>query len=103
MNSPEIPLNSVAGQHVDMPAALACYLSSILEIARTIEAIAPEIASSFREPLMSLGSQLSADPTPDELEQSREALLEILQSFCERARHENQTLARDLKQTLTMV
>jgi diguanylate cyclase (GGDEF)-like protein len=103
MNSPEIPLNSVAGQHADMPAALECYLSSILEIGRTIEAIAPEIASSFREPLMSLGSQLSADPTPDELEQSREALREILQSFCERARHQNQTLARDLKQTLTMV
>ncbi len=103
MNSPEIPLNSVAGQHADMPAALECYRSSILEIARTIEAIAPEIALSFRGPLMSLGSDLSADPTSDELEQSREALHEILQGFCEQARHQNQTLARDLKQTLTMV
>jgi diguanylate cyclase (GGDEF)-like protein len=103
MGSPEIPLNSVAGQHADMPAALECYRSSILEIAKTIEAIAPEIAPSFREPLMSLGAGLSADPTPGELEKSRGALREILQGFCEQARHQNQTLARDLNQTLTMV
>jgi diguanylate cyclase (GGDEF)-like protein len=103
MNSPELPLNSVAGQHVDMPAALECYRASILEIARTIEAIAPEIASSFQQPLVSLETDLSADPTPDELEQSREALREILRCFCEQARRQNQTLARDLNQTLTMV
>jgi diguanylate cyclase (GGDEF)-like protein len=103
MGSPEIPLNSVAGQHADMPAALECYRSSILEIAKTIEAIAPEIAPTFREPLMSLGSRLSGDPTPDELEKSRGALREILQGFCEQARHQNETLARDLNQTLTMV
>jgi diguanylate cyclase (GGDEF)-like protein len=103
MNSPEIPLNSVAGQHADMPAALECYLCSILEIAKTIEAIAPEIASPFREPLMLLGSRLSADPTSGELEQSRDALHEILQSFCEQARHRNESLARDLNQTLSMV
>jgi diguanylate cyclase (GGDEF)-like protein len=103
MNSPEIPLNSAAGQHADMPAALECYRSSILEIARTIEAIAPELASSFRDPLVSLESDLSADPTPDELAQSRGALREILRCFCEQARRQNQTLARDLNQTLTMV
>jgi diguanylate cyclase (GGDEF)-like protein len=100
---PELPLNSVAGQHADMPAALECYLSSILEIAKTIEAIAPEIACSFRDPLMSLGSRLSADPTPGDLEQSRSALHEILQGFCEQVRHQNEILARDLNQTLTMV
>ena len=47
MSSPEIPLNSVAGQHAELPAALECYLSSILEIAETIEAISPEIGVAF--------------------------------------------------------
>ena len=51
MGSPEIPLNSAAEQHAELPAALECYLSAILEIAETIEAISPEIAASFREPL----------------------------------------------------
>ena len=103
MESPEIPQNSVVRQHVVMPAALECYLSSILEIAETIEAISPEIASSFREPLMLLRSRVSTDPTPEALEQSREALHEILQSFCQKARFQNETLARDLNQTLSMV
>lgn len=103
MGSPEIPPNSVAGQHADMPAALECYLSSIMEIAQIIEAIAPEIASSFREPLMSLRSGLSADPSSEELKQSRGALHEILGSFCHKARLQNETLARDLHQTLNMV
>ena len=40
--SPEIP-RIPPRQHADMPAALECYLYSILEIAETIEAISPEI------------------------------------------------------------
>jgi diguanylate cyclase (GGDEF)-like protein len=103
MGSPEIPLNSVARQHAEMPAALECYLSSILEIAETIEAISPEIAASFREPLILLRSRLSADPTPAALEESRDALHEILQNFSEKAHLQNETLARDLNQTLRMV
>ena len=89
-------------RHIEMTAALECYLYSILEIWEAIEAISPEIASSFREPLMALRSHLS-DPTPEELEQSRAALHEILHSFCEQARRRNETLARDLNQTLSMV
>jgi diguanylate cyclase (GGDEF)-like protein len=85
-----------------MTAALECYLYSILEIWEAIEAISPEIASSFREPLMSLRSHL-CDPTPEELEQSRAALHEILHGFCDQARRRNEALARDLNQTLSMV
>ncbi len=108
MGSPEIPLNSVAGQQaetpgVEPPAALECYLASILEIAETIEAISPEIGPAYREPLMSLRSQLSGDPAPAALEESRDTLQEILQGFCEKARLQNQALARDLNQTLSMV
>src|ERR1700733_11147811 len=86
-----------------MTAALECYLNSILEISETIEAISPELASTFREPLLSLRSDLSADSTTEELAQSRTELHEILQAFCEQARHQNATLVRDLNQTLTMV
>jgi len=105
MGTPEIPPNSVVGQLADRPAALECYLSAILEIAETMEAVSPEMAVSFREPLMLLRSRLCADPAPSPraLEESRAALHDILASFCEKARRQNQTLARDLKQTLSMV
>jgi diguanylate cyclase (GGDEF)-like protein len=86
-----------------MPAALECYLSSILEIAETIEAISPEIGPACREPLLLLRSRLYADPTPQALEESRTALHHILQGFCQKARLQNEALARDLNQTLTMV
>lgn len=86
-----------------MTAALESYLYSIQQIAEIIEAISPESATSFREPLLSLRSRLAADPTPAALEQSRDALHELLQSFCQRARLQNETLARDLNQTLSMV
>ena len=52
---------------------------------------------------MSLRSRLASDPTPEALEESRAALHEILQGFCEQARLQNETLARDLNQTLSMV
>jgi diguanylate cyclase (GGDEF)-like protein len=103
MDSSEIPLNSVAGQRAAMPAALECYLSSILEIAETIEAISPEIGPAVGEALLSLPSRLSADPTPQELQASRVALHEILRGFCEKARLQHAALARDLNQTLSMV
>jgi diguanylate cyclase (GGDEF)-like protein len=50
-----------------------------------------------------LQSNLSSDPTPEALEQSRMAVHEILESFCEEARLRKETLARDLNQTLSMV
>jgi diguanylate cyclase (GGDEF)-like protein len=86
-----------------MNAALESYLYAILEITETIEAISPEIAASFRESLLTLRSRIAADPTSEELEQSRVTLHELLQRFCQRARFQNETLARELNQTLNMV
>jgi diguanylate cyclase (GGDEF)-like protein len=103
MDSQEMPLNSHAAQRSGPPAALECYLYSILQIAETIEATSPEIAASLREPLFMLRSRLAADPTPAALEESRETLHEILQTFCQKARLQNEILARDLNQTLNMV
>jgi diguanylate cyclase (GGDEF)-like protein len=103
MGSPEIPLNSAAGQHADLPTALECYLASIFEIAETVEAISLDIGPACREHLMLLRSRLSAHPSEEALEESRATLHEILQGFCEKARLQNETLARDLKQTLSLV
>jgi hypothetical protein len=79
MGAPETSPNSVARQQakvprVELPAALECYLSSILEIAETIEAISPEVGPAYRELLMALQSRLSADTTAEALEESRVAL-----------------------------
>ena len=103
MGSPGIPLNSVARHNAGMPAALDYYLSSILEIAETIEAISPEIGPAYREPLMQLQARVTSDPSAETLEECHAALHEILQGFCEQARHRNEALARDLNQTLRMV
>ena len=54
-------------------------------------------------PCCSLRARLSADPTPAALKESRAELHEILHVFCEKARLQNEALARDLKQTLSMV
>ncbi len=86
-----------------MNAALECYRSSILEIADAIEAIAPEIADLYREPLVQLRSNLAGAPDAETLEKSRNALHDIVRSFCERARFQKEALARDLNQTLSMV
>jgi diguanylate cyclase (GGDEF)-like protein len=88
---------------VEMTPELESYLYSILEISETLEAIAPEIASTFLEPLTLLRSSLPTQPTAEDLEQSRVALHEILASFSQKARTQNEALARDLTQTLSMV
>jgi diguanylate cyclase (GGDEF)-like protein len=112
MGSPEVPLNSSANQQAEaphaslpvaLPVTLECYLASISEIIGTIQAISPEIAASFCEPLILLRARLSADPNPVALEESRAELHEILEGFGEKARLQNETLARDLNQTLSMV
>lgn len=86
-----------------MSPALECYLYSIIEIAEIIQAISPEVAASLSQSLLTLHSRISADPTPAALEQSRGELHDILETFCRKARLQNETLARDLQQTLSMV
>jgi len=86
-----------------MSTALECYLGSIQEIADTLDAISPEIASSFRQSLQELRARIWADPAPDALERSHAELHEILQSFRRKTRLHNEALARDLHETLSLV
>lgn len=81
-----------------MDAALECYLRSIRDIGEIIEAIAPEIAASYRGALEDLQSRLAGDPSPAALARSREMLHEILRSFREKVRLQNEARARDLEQ-----
>jgi diguanylate cyclase (GGDEF)-like protein len=103
MDSPEIPSNSAAGEPSVLSAVLECYLSSIIEIADTLDAISPEIGGSCHETLMLLGSGVCADPSPEVLQESRDKLRETLQNFCQKIRLQNEALARDFNQTLTMM
>lgn len=86
-----------------MTPELECYLYSILEIAETLEAISPEAASSLTQSLAGLHSRLSADPSAEALQQSQGALHGILQTFRRESRLRNETLARDLEETLSML
>ena len=87
-----------------MTAELQCYLSSILEVAETIEAISPEIGPAFREQLLSLRAGLRSDPTPEQVEESRAALRQILKRFCDQVRvHRHETELRAALDPLTGV
>jgi diguanylate cyclase (GGDEF)-like protein len=86
-----------------MNPALECYLCCLQEIADTLEATSPEIASSLCDALLDLRSSVSADPNPHALAESRAALHEILQNFRRKNRLHNEALARDLHETLSLV
>src|SRR5579862_9087952 len=84
-------------------SAVECYLSSILDIAEAMDAISPEISASYRERLMRLHAGLAANTTAQSLEDTRQALHELLCDFSVKARRNHQALARDLNQTLDMM
>jgi diguanylate cyclase (GGDEF)-like protein len=84
-------------------AALDGYLSAILDIAEALDAISPEISSSYHERLTRLHASLATSATANSLDDSRQALHEILCDFSGKARYNNQALARDLNQTLDMM
>jgi diguanylate cyclase (GGDEF)-like protein len=98
MRSPEN-----ASSHDVTSAAVECYLSAILGIAEAIDAISPEIGPAYLERLTRLHASLVSCATDESLHESRLALHEILRDFSGKARQNNQTLARDLNQTLDMM
>src|ERR1700677_2254915 len=102
MSSPENHSNSAA-----TTTAVECYLSAILDIAEAIDAISPEISPAYHERLMRLHAGLAAHAMSpllgQSLDDSRQALHELLGDFSGKARHNNQVLARDLNQTLDMM
>ena len=82
---------------------LDVYLAAILEIADTISTISPEMGETYREQLTGLKNRLAFKADAKTLEESRNALREILTGFSERARGYSQALREELNQTLAMV
>jgi diguanylate cyclase (GGDEF)-like protein len=108
MSSPETPTNPADQQGLESRTAAAdvvdSYRSAILDIAEAMDAISPDISPAYRERLMRLHASLPGQTaTSQSLEETRQALREILGDFAGKARHQNQSLARDLNQTLDMM
>ena len=106
MTPPETSPNSAGSQRGESAATsalLESYRSAILDVAEAMEAISPEISAIYRERLARLHGNLAENATAQALEESRQAVHEILCEFSSRARHHNQALARDLNQTLDMM
>jgi diguanylate cyclase (GGDEF)-like protein len=106
MSMPQRALNSGDPQRAGSAAPatlLESYRSAILDVAEAIETISPEISPAYRERLARLHGSLAENATAQALEESRQALHEILCDFSAKARHHNQALARDLNQTLDMM
>jgi len=100
MSAPEF---HPTGPDAGFQAALDSYLAAIGDIAETILAISPEIGAACQEQLFRLREKLTLDATPETLEASRTVLRHLLEDFWEKARKYNQSLARDLNQTLAIV
>lgn len=93
MGSPELSSNPNV-RRSETPAAVECYVAALLEIGETLQMISPEIASPYVESLALLRSRVSANPTAEQLAESRAALHQILRGFAEKARLQNEALAR---------
>ena len=100
MSSPELfPARPDGG----FQAALDAYLAAIQDIADTVRVLRPEIADPCLRQLLQLRERVALDPSPETLEAARTLLRHLLEDFWEHARHDNQSLARDLNQTLAIV
>jgi len=100
MSSPELlPSRPDSG----FQAALDAYLAAIQDIADTVVTIRPEISEACQRQLLQLRERVGLDPSPETLEAARTLLHHLLEDFWEQARHYNQSLARDLNQTLAIV
>jgi GGDEF domain-containing protein len=54
--------------------ALACYLSTVVAIGNCMAEVCPSVGAMYRDRLLKLPRRLGFDPTPQALEQSREAV-----------------------------
>lgn len=103
MSSPERPPARSDRSDASFQAALDCYLASVAAISETIAAVYPEISDSCCEQLTRLRARLAFDASPKTLEESRETLVQALQTFAARAERYTRSLSDELSGALALV
>jgi len=103
MAAPEA--HQMAGMERDsaFEAALDCYLASILDIADMITGVFPELGATCLEQLNRLRARLAFEANKKTLDESRDTLHQILETFSATARHYTQALEDELNRTLALV
>jgi len=103
MATSDLPRNPEFEPDPNFQAALDSYLALILDIAQTLEAVAPEIGVASQEQLIRLRARLAFDANRATLEESRNTIHQTLESFAEKARSFNKAVSDDLNRTLAIV
>ena len=87
----------------DFQAAVDCFLSAILDIADMVTTVFPELGMKCQEQLDRLRARLTFEANEKTLQESRDTLHQIMQSFGGEARRYTQALEQELNQTLGLV
>ena len=103
MTPPEARPVSETESETAVQAALDCYLSSIQDIADLVAAAFPQLGATCHEQLHRLRARLSFEANKKTLQESRDTLHQILDTFGADARRYTQALEEELNQTLGMV
>ena len=103
MTPPEAQPVSDTEHNTAFQAALECYISAILDIADLVAAVFPEVGATCHEQLNRLRARLAFEANKKTLEESRDTLHQILETFRSNARHYTEALEQELNQTLALV
>ena len=102
MSPPEAP-KGFDTERANYQAALDCYLSAILDIAELVTVVFPEFGVKCHEQLNRLRARLTFESNKKTLQESRDTLHQIMQTFAGEARRYTQALEQELNQTLGLV
>ena len=103
MTPPEARPVSETESDAAFRAALDCYLSSIQDIADLVVGVFPQLGATCHEQLNRLRARLSFEANKKTLQESRDTLHQILDTFGADSRRYTQALEEELNQTLGMV
>ena len=103
MSLPERPPAPNDGSGASFQMAVECYLASITAIAETIKAVYPELGRDCHEQLTRLRARIAYNASPKTLEESRDTLLEALQTFIARGQRHARSLSDELTGALALV
>ena len=103
MTPPEAQPVSDTERDTAFQAAIECYLSAILDITDLVATVFPEVGATCHEQLNRLRARLAFEANKKTLEESRDTLHQILETFRANARHYTEALEQELNQTLALV